>query len=174
MRPMPIVIAALTVFLMGVAARAQVIVDYDSLPPTTESALFDGSVVILRGRIEAREMHTPNQGPQSSVYHVRILELLKTDNQISVGGIIDVHRHGGFEKKNADLAFPAFQVNDEVVLFLEQGRNGWYWPLYGPDGAFKLTKDGRTHAYGHLGEVSTRHAGRSAGEFLADLRKHKK
>jgi hypothetical protein len=59
-------------------------------------------------------------------------------------------------------------------LFLERGTNGWYWPLNGPDGAFKLAKDGRTHAYGDRGEVSKKHKGRAVGEFLAELRKHKK
>lgn len=113
-------------------------------------------------------------GATTSIYRVRIRELLKDDGRHSVGELIDVHRHGGFEPGNAERGFPPFETNDEVVLFLERGNNGWYWPLNGPDGAFKLTTDGRTDAYGVHGAVSKRHDGRAAGEFLVELRRHKK
>lgn len=63
----------------------------------------------------------------------------------------------------AVVVIASVDVNDEVVLFLERGRNGWYWPLNGPDGAFRLNADGRTFAYGRIGVVSKRHAGRPAG-----------
>lgn len=170
---MRILVALFAVLLVDVPARAQVIVDYAELPPATEAGLFSKVVVVVRGSVEARRLETA-PGPVTSVYSLRILELLKDDGRHSVGGVIDVHRHGGFDARNVDLNFAPLEVNDEVLLFLERGRNGWYWPLHGPDGAFKLTKDGRTHAYGKVGEVSKRHHGRAVGEFLAELRRHKK
>ena len=157
--------------LAGVPARAQIHVSYGGPPAASETELFSKVVVVLRGRVEARRMET-GQGPTTSVYTMRVLELLKDDGRHSVGGSIDVHRHGGFDSKNVDIDFPPFGINDEVVVFLERGANEWYWPLHGPHGAFRLTSGGRTHAYGKIGEVSKRYHGRPVGEFLAELRKH--
>lgn len=164
-------------FFAGAPAHTQgvgVIVDYATPPAATEAELFNRAVVVLRGRVEARRVDTTPGNPLSSVYTVRIMELLKSDGRVSLDRFIEVRRHGGFEERSRDVGFAAFEVKDEVVLFLERGRNGWYWPLNGPDGAFKLTTDGRTHAYGTWGAVSKRHAGRSSSEFMAELRKHKK
>jgi hypothetical protein len=157
-------------FLVATPARAQVDVDYDR-PPATEGELFSKSVVVLRGRVEARTLETA-AGPITSIYTVRVLELLKGPGQ--AGGIIEVHRNGGLDTKEVERGFPPFEVNEEVVLFLQRSNNGWYWPLSGPDGAFKLTKEGHAHAYGRSGEVSKRHQGRPVAEFLAELRKHEK
>ncbi len=165
------VLAAVLLLPLGVPANAQVIVDYAEPPASTEAELFSKAVVVLRGRVEDRRMES-GAGPTTSVYTMQILELLKDSGQHSVGGRIEVHRHGGFDARTRNLDFPPFEVGDEVVVFLERGNNGWYWPRNGPDSAFKLTTDGRVHAYGHLGAVSKRHAGRRVSEFMAELRKH--
>jgi hypothetical protein len=169
---MRLLMAVLVLHLLGVPAAAQVDVDYAELPASTESELFSRAVVVMRGRVEARTIES-TPGPTTSVYSLRILELLKGGGHYSVGEVVDVHRHGGLEARTADRAFPPFDVNDEVVLFLERGRNGWYWPLNGPDGAFRLNADGRTFAYGRMGAVSKRHAGRPVTEFMAELRTQK-
>jgi hypothetical protein len=113
-------------------------------------------------------------GPPTSIYRVRISELLKDDGRHAVGGVIDVRRHGGFETRDTERGFPPFEINDEVFLFLERGNNGWYWPLSGAYGAFKLTVEGRVHAYAVNGDISKRHHGRPIAEFLAEWRKRKK
>jgi hypothetical protein len=164
--------ALAALLLLSAPARAQIIVDYQSAPPATEARLFSKVVVVVRGRVETRGMER-NSGAPTSIYRVRIVELLKNDGRQTVGELIDVHRHGGFEPRNADGAFPPFELNDDVVLFLERGNNGWYWPLNGPDGAYQLTADGRTHAYGHEA-VAKRQNGRPVGEFLAEWRKFRK
>jgi N-acetylglucosamine-6-phosphate deacetylase len=89
---------------VGVPARAQIDVDYAAPPPVTEAELFGKVVVVVRGRVEATRMEA-NPGPTMSVYTVRILELLKDDGRHSVGGVIDVHRHGGFDAKTMDREF---------------------------------------------------------------------
>jgi hypothetical protein len=147
------------------------IVDYQVPPAATEAALFDKSVIVVRGRVEDKR-EIPDAGG-TSVYTLRILELLKNDGRFFVDNLMDVHRHGGLGVKNQERGFTPFEVGDEVVLFLEQSLNGWYWPLVGPDGAFKLT-NGRTRPYGERGAVSKKHAGRSTAEFMAELRRHKK
>ena len=169
---MCILIAFVAWFLVSAPARAQIIVDYHRAPPATEAELFSKVVVVVRGRVETRRMES-DRGPATSIYRVRISELLKDDGRHAAAGLIDVHRHGGFEPRNVDRAFPPFEINDEVFLFLERGNNGWYWPVNGPDGAFKLTVEGRIHSYGVHG-VSKRHNGRPVGEFLAEWRKHKR
>jgi hypothetical protein len=171
---MRILTTLIALLLVGMPGYAQVIVDYAESPAATEAELFSRAVIVVRGRIQSRRVETPEQGPAMSVYSVRILELLKNDGRFSADGVIDVHREGGFDQKTAQHGFPAFEVNDEVVLFLGRARNGWYRPLNGPDGAFKLTQDGRTQAFGKDGEVSKRHDGRSVAEFMSELRKHKK
>jgi hypothetical protein len=160
------------ILLSSVPGAAQVDVNYGGPPPSTEAKLFGEAAMLVRGRVEGKKIE-PEPGPTTSVYNVRILELLKGGGQHSVGGVIDVHRHGGLDAKTADRDFAQFEVNDEVVLFLERGNNGWHWPLHGPEGSFKLTKDGRIHAYGKSGQVSKRQNGRSTIEFLAELRKNK-
>lgn len=167
---------ALVVLLCaGTSAHAQrgVIVDYATAPAATEAELFNRSVVVVRGRVEARRIDHARNSPTSSVYTLRIFELLRTDGRSHVDGTIDVHRHGGLDWKTEDLNFPPFDVNDEVMLFLERGDNGWYWPLNGPDGAFKLTNHA-TLAYGRAGVVSRRHHGRPVEQFLLAMRKYKK
>ena len=46
------------------------------------------------------------------------------DGVHSVGGLIDVHRHGGSDARTLDLDFPPFDVGDELVLFLERKNGG--------------------------------------------------
>jgi hypothetical protein len=169
---MRLLIAIAALLIVSAPARAQIIVDYQSAPPASEATLVSKVVVVVCGRVEARTMES-DPGPATSIYRVRIFELLKNDGRHKVGELIDVHRHGGFEARNADGAFPTFDINDDVVLFLERGNNGWYWPLNGPDGAYKLTADGRTHAYGH-GAVAKRQHGRPVAEFLAEWRTFRK
>jgi hypothetical protein len=176
--PMRVLMTVFALHLLCAPTLAQrgIIVDYAKLPAANETELFNRAVLAVRGRVEARTLHAPppNEGPTSTFYSVRILELLKSAGQLAVGQVVDVHRHGGFNDKDTmDLAFPEFQVDEELVLFLERGRNGWFWPLNGPDGAFKLTTDGRVYAYGRSGAVSKRHAGRPVDEFMAILRTHK-
>jgi hypothetical protein len=171
-------LSAAVVLLMCAATHAQrgIIVDYAEPPPRTEVELFSKAVAVVRGIVEGRRLDVPprNEGPTSSTYTLRIVELLKSDGQLAFGQVVDVHRHGGFDGNSTDLAFAVFEVGDELVLFLERGRNGWYWPRNGPDGAFKLTNDGHVHAYGRFGDVSKRHAGSPTLDFLAILRKHAK
>jgi hypothetical protein len=169
---MRILTAVLALHLLGVPAHSQVIVDYAEPPASTEAELFSSAVVVVRGRVEAKTIES-EPGPTTSVYSLRIVEVLKGGGQYSVGGVIDVHRHGGFDATTLDRDFPPFDVGDEVVLFLERGKNGWYWPRNGPDSAFKLDADGRIHAYGRSGTVSKRHASRPVSEFMAELRKHR-
>ena len=170
---MRILIALVALLFVSASARAQIIVDYQNAPPATEAELFSKVVVVVRGRVEMRGLER-DRGPVTSIYRLRIHELLKDDGLHAVGGLIDVHRHGGFDPRNTEPVFPPFEINDEVVLFLERGNNGWYWPLHGPDGSFKLTVDGRIHAYGIHGAISKRHNGRPVGEFLAEWRTYKK
>jgi hypothetical protein len=169
---MRILMAVVVGHLLGVAADAQVHVDYAGPPASTAAELFNNAIVIVRGRVEAKRIES-EPGPTTSVYTLRILELLKGIGQHSVGGVIDVHRHGGFDARTLDGAFPPFDVGDEVVLFLERGKNGWYWPRNGPESAFKLTIDGHIRAYDRSGAVSKRHAGQPVSEFMAEMRKYR-
>lgn len=169
---MRIVLVACALHLLGAPAHTQVQVDYAEPPPSTEAELISKAVVVLRGRVEARRIES-EPGPTTSVYTLRILELLKNSGQNSIGGVIDLHRHGGFDARMRDIDFPPFDIGDELVLFLERGNNGWYWPRNGPDSAFRLMPDGSTHAYGRSGAVSKKHAGRPAGDLMAELRKNR-
>jgi hypothetical protein len=126
----------LAIALFSVSATAQVDVNHGGPPPATEVELFATATVVVRGRVEGKRISS-EPGPTTSVYSLRILELLKGAGQHAIGGVIDVHRHGGLDAKTGDREFEPFDVNDEVLLFLERGNNGWYWPLNGPEGAFK-------------------------------------
>jgi hypothetical protein len=169
---MRIAIALVALLLVSAPARAQNHVTY-SPPPATEAELFSTVVVVVRGRVETRSLES-EPGPITSIYRVRISELLKNDGRHAMGQLIDVHRHGGLEPSDVERGFPPFEINDDVFLFLERGNNGWYWPLTGPYGAFKVTVNGHIHAYGVNGAISKRQYDRPVGEFLAEWRKYKK
>ena len=160
--------------LVSAPVHAQITVDYEGVTGATEAELLNRADVVIRGRVEGRRIKQVNVGPPMSVYSIRILELLKNDGQSAVNGVIEVHRHGGFDSKSVDAHFPPFENTEELVLFLDRKGEGSYWPLNGPDGAFKLERDGRTHAYGTAGAVSKRAIGIRVEEFLAELRKYKK
>jgi hypothetical protein len=156
-------------FLCIGRSDAQVIADYVA-PPDTAEELFAKAAVVVRGRVEAGRLDPSNQRPRS-LYSLRVLEVLKSGDVVSTGSVIDIQRIGGTgeDKRTSDPNFPAFQVHDELVLFLERGPGGFYTPLFGPEGSFKLV-DGRAHAFGNAGALSKRHNGNAAEAFLAEIR----
>jgi hypothetical protein len=138
------IVFLIATLLVSAPAYAQITVDYESVPGATEAELFNQANVVIRGRVEGRRIKPVDVGPPMSVYSIRILELLKSDGRSSVNGVIDVHRHGGFDSKSVDSNFPPFENTEELVLFLDRKGDGLYWPLNGPDGAFKLAEPCRS------------------------------
>jgi hypothetical protein len=159
-----------------------VYIDYAPTPATLEE-LVQATKVVVFARVENTGRLEPRYGPENqrhleTEYELRLLDVLKTDDQNLVAGESLVVRRTGGEldegdrvRRSIDPAFPLFRKGEEYILFLEKPANdSTYMVAYGPNGAFEVTADGTVRPRGRsLMAASQNH--RSKDDVLDGIRR---
>lgn len=129
-------------------------IDYKPTPATLEDFVQETTVVVF-ARVENTGRLKPKYGRENrrslrTEYELRLLDVLKTDDQNLVAGESLLVRRSGGELDEGDRVlrvidpdFPLFRKGEEYILFLEKTEDhSIYTVAYGPNGAFEVTADG--------------------------------
>lgn len=157
-------------------------IDYAPTPATLED-LVRATKVVVFARVANTGRLKPKYGPENrrslrTEYELKLLDVLKTDDQNLVAGESLVVRRSGGESDEGDRVlrvvdpeFPLFRKGEEYILFLEKTANdSAYMIAYGPNGAFEVTADGTVRPRGRsLMAASQNH--RSKDDVLDGIRR---
>ena len=149
---------ALCVFCLVATARAALlaqsavtVLDY-AAPPTTLAEMWDKTPVIVRGKILRAELPKVASGEPlvHRPFDLQVLEVFR-DAQKSIRGrtTIRLIQYGGTAEdstgqvvRTVDSMSRAFEVGDQLVLFLEERlRAGGYAVQWGDNSAIRLSGD---------------------------------
>ena len=90
------------------------------------------SAAIVRGRVvdlKQDRLHA-DSGSSLKAFHVRVLEVLKSDHRFGVGDIVEVHLvEAGAPASSEPIVVEGVEMGDELLLFLERGKSGRYMPI---------------------------------------------
>lgn len=165
---------------------APVFVSYLQTPATLEDLVRVSKAVVF-ARVESTGHLKPKYGgPENrrmlrTEYDLRLLDVLKTDDQALVPGDSIVVRRSGGEIDEGERVlrvvepeFPLFSKGEEYILFLEKGANdSAYMVAYGPNGAFEVTADGMVKSRGRSRMAASQNH-RSKDEVIDGIRRNSK